>query len=337
MLPTLRQAWKAARVSDAGLLIEGETGTGKQVLAQAVHQLDEKRRAHRFVTVHCGNIPESLAESELFGHKKGAFSGAAEDRRGLFLSAHHGALFLDDVNDLPLSLQPKLLDVLQRSKLRSLGSDHETAVDVRIIAAANQPLLPLVRAGKFRADLFYRLDVIHLRLPPLRERREDLPALLMTMCRKHAGLYGASIESIDRSLLEHLEAVPFEGNIRELEHCVQRALLYKTDGLTLTVGDWEAADSPEMLQEAGDHLTEAAASLWQTVAAGEATLADAVGKFERSLLMMAVNHDHGTRRELAGRLGISERKLYQLLRAYRLDAVERKPAASFSALSRAVG
>src|SRR5215469_12759331 len=152
MSGVLRQAHKAALVSDVTGLVEGETGAGKQVLAQAIHQMDAKRSAFPFVTVHCGTINEALAESEFFGHAKGAFSGAVSDRKGLFQSADRGALFLDDVNDLSLPLQTKLLDVIQRGVVRPVGSDQEKAADVRIIAACNQPLKPLVLENKFRSE-----------------------------------------------------------------------------------------------------------------------------------------------------------------------------------------
>jgi two-component system, NtrC family, response regulator GlrR len=148
MVPLLRRAYKAAEVSDITLLLEGETGTGKPVLAQGIHRLDQKRNSFSFVTVHCSTVNETLAESELFGHQRGAFSGAVSDRKGLFQTAQRGTLFLDEVNDLPFHLQPKLLDVIQRGMVRPVGSDREAAVDVRIIAACNQPLEPLVRQGR---------------------------------------------------------------------------------------------------------------------------------------------------------------------------------------------
>src|SRR6202453_4479428 len=173
MMPILRCAQKSADVSDVTVLIEGETGTGKQVLASAIHQLDRKRRSFPFVTVHCSTISEALAESELFGHKRGAFSGAILERKGLFQAAQRGTLFLDDVNDLPMNLQPKLLDVIQRAVVRPVGSDREFHVDIRIIAACNQPLEPLVRQGRFRSDLYHRLNVVKLLLPPLRNRAQD--------------------------------------------------------------------------------------------------------------------------------------------------------------------
>ena len=155
MMAVLRRARKAAEVSDVTVLLEGETGTGKQVLARAIHELDQKRSSHASVTVHCSTINETLAESELFGHPRGAFSGAFTNRKGIFQSAQHGTLFLDDVNDLPAPLQPKLLDVIQRASVRPVGSDQEVRIDVRIIAACNQPLEPLAREKRFRADPFH--------------------------------------------------------------------------------------------------------------------------------------------------------------------------------------
>jgi two-component system, NtrC family, response regulator GlrR len=153
LLPLLRQASKAAMVSDLTVVIDGETGTGKQVLARSIHRLDRKRGSFPFVTAHCSTINESLAESELFGHHRGAFTGALANRPGLFQAAEGGTLFLDDVNDLPLNVQPKLLDVIQRGMLRPVGSDREFPVNVRILAACNQPLGPLVSQNRFRKDL----------------------------------------------------------------------------------------------------------------------------------------------------------------------------------------
>src|SRR5499427_8922293 len=189
MTPVLQCAYKAAQVSDTTVLLQGETGTGKQVLARAIHSLDQKRCRFGFVTVHCSTVTETLAESELFGHCKGSFSGADRARGGLFQAANKGTVFLDDINDLPLRLQPKLLDALQRGIIRALGSDRESAVDVRVIAAANRPLEPMVQARTFRSDLFHRLNVIQLRLPPLREREDDFTALIMEFVRRHANLH----------------------------------------------------------------------------------------------------------------------------------------------------
>jgi two-component system response regulator GlrR len=155
MMPILRQAHKAALASDLTILIEGDTGTGKQVLAQAIHRLDPKRGSFPFITAHCSTVTETLAESELFGHRRGAFTGAVNHRSGLFQAAHQGTLFLDEVNDLPLCVQPKLLDAIQRHVVRPLGCDRESPINARVIAASNQSLQPLVQQHRFREDLYY--------------------------------------------------------------------------------------------------------------------------------------------------------------------------------------
>jgi hypothetical protein len=204
VISLLRKASRAASVSDVTILLEGETGTGKQVLARAIHQLDQKRSPFRFVTAHCSTISEALAESELFGHHRGAFTGAIADRPGLFQAAHCGTLFLDDVNDLPLCVQPKLLDVIQRGVLRPVGTDREMPVNVRIIAACNQPLEPLVRQQRFRSDLFHRLNVIRLHLPPLRERRGDLEELILAFATSYKSLY-EPIVAVEKDLVAMLQ------------------------------------------------------------------------------------------------------------------------------------
>jgi len=313
MVPLLRRSWRAAQVSDAPLLIEGETGTGKQALADAIYHLDPKRGRNPFVTVHCGALQESLAESELFGHEKGAFSGAVSERKGLFQTAHRGTLFLDDVNDLPMSLQPKLLDVLQRGRVRAVGSDSETPLDVRVIAACNQPLEPLVREGKFRADLYYRLDVIRLALPPLRERREDITALLLRFAKRYEEFYGP-VDSVDPDLVRHLCGQPFAGNVRELQHAVQRMLFAKTEGRSLTLEDW-LRQAPKSQPSAEEDLAHAAARLWRAIDQNGASFDATLRDLERRLLESALA-EGGTKRQIAIQLGMSERNLYHKLRAH---------------------
>lgn len=320
MAPLLRQAWKASQVSDATLLIEGETGSGKQVLADAIYRLDPKRNRHPFVTVHCGSLQESLAESELFGHERGSFSGAVADRKGLFQSAHRGTLFLDDVNDLPLPLQPKLLDVLQRGRVRRVGSDREESIDVRIIAACNRALAPLVREGRFRADLFYRLEVIQLVIPPLRERLQDIPALILALARRHESLYGP-IESVDDQLLKHMKLHSFEGNVRELEHVVERMLFSKTAGASLTVEDW-LTQSEQTNGGKEDELDEAARCFWSAMKRHSGSYDAMFQELERKILAEALAAGR-TRREIAGLLRISERNLYRKLRAHQIGAADK--------------
>ena len=314
MLPMLRDAGKAALVGDAALLIEGETGTGKQVLASAIHALDPKRRNGPMITVHCGTIPDSLTESELFGHRRGAFSGAVSERKGLFAAANRGVIFLDDVNDLPAATQPKLLDVLQRSRIRPVGSDAESAIDVRVIAASNRPLKALAEAGLFRADLYYRLDVIHLRIPALRERLDDLEPLMLALAERHQHLYHP-IESVEPELLRVLERYAFPGNIRELEHMVQRMLFGKTSGRSLALEDLNADLGP-LAPKAGD-LGEIAARLLSHIEQGQVGSRAVMANLEREMLEAALRSSTRTRREVAQLFCMSERRLYQRLRALR--------------------
>lgn len=333
MLPALRQAWKAAQASDVTVLIEGESGTGKRVIAEAIHNIDPKRKNFPFLTLHCATIQENLAESELFGHQRGAFSGAHSDRKGLFRAAHHGTLFLDDINDLSSALQAKLLDVLQRGMVRPVGADQETSVDVRIIAASNQSLKHLVSKSAFRLDLYYRLHVVHLELPPLRERAGDLPVLLMALAQKNKTLYSL-IEGIDPDLCSYLGSRRFEGNIRELEHAVRRMLVQKTSGHALNLEDWRAQGDGEDKQQSKDDcaIDHAAAVLWNAIRAGQTTVEEALRSIECRLLEESLKANTGTRRETAARLGMSERTYYQKLKQYGLTrkcAVE--TAESFSA------
>jgi transcriptional regulator with GAF, ATPase, and Fis domain len=317
LLPLLRQVYKAACVSDITVLLEGETGTGKQVLAFAIHSLDQKRRNSPFVTMACGSLSEALAESELFGHLKGAFTGAVNHRKGLFQAAEGGTLFLDDVNDLPLYVQAKLLDVLQRGAVRTIGSDRETLVDVRIIAASNQPLKPLVLNNQFRADLFHRLNVVRLWLPPLRERMQDLPNLLMAFAHRHRDIY-QPIASLEPQLVSFLKCQPFPGNVRELENGVQGMLFSKLSGTSLELSDWHSRTAEAKSDEHPDLLDEAAAKVWSAISAEGIPYAQAIQQLERKVLQAALNVEGRTRRQIAQHLRTSERTLYHKMRAYEL-------------------
>jgi transcriptional regulator with PAS, ATPase and Fis domain len=319
LLPLLQRARRAAEISDVTVLIEGETGTGKQILAQAIHRLDHKRNRFAFITLHCSTISEALAESELFGHQRGAFSGAVGSRKGLFGSAQHGTLFLDDVNDLPLVLQPKLLDVLQRGIFRPVGSDTEMPVDVRIIAAANRPLEPLVREGRFRLDLYHRLNVVRLALPPLRDRRMDLTALILAFTDRHSALY-APVVTVESELLRFLESQPLPGNVRELENAVQRMLFLKTEGSSLSLDDWMRQLRSDVTQQEVDLLAQSASGVWQSIASGSLGYDQALLEIEKRVLQAAIAVPGSTRRKVAQRLHMSERALYYKMRACGLTA-----------------
>lgn len=211
------------------ILICGETGTGKEMVARAIHQASAAHRTGPLVALNCAALSETLLESELFGHEKGAFTGAATQRKGRFEQANHGTLFLDEVGDVPASMQVKLLRVLQERTFERVGGAHTIEIDVRVIAASNRPLERLVKEGTFREDLFYRLNVIKIELPPLRERPEDIPALAAFFTEKYARAKEA-LPSIDAEAMELLLACDWPGNVRQLENAIERACVTVRDG-----------------------------------------------------------------------------------------------------------
>jgi transcriptional regulator with GAF, ATPase, and Fis domain len=210
---------------DSAVLIQGETGTGKEVIARAIHEASP-RRHNRFVALNCAAIPSALLESELFGHERGAFTGACAQTKGRFQMADGGTLFLDEIGDMPLELQPKLLRALQEREFERLGSNQTVRVNVRVVAATNQDLGQLVNKKLFRADLFYRLNVIPICLPPLRERIQDILPLAEFFVAKFAGRLNKTIESIPDEVVAVLKAHDWPGNIRELQNCIERAMLF---------------------------------------------------------------------------------------------------------------
>jgi two-component system, NtrC family, response regulator GlrR len=245
-----------AAVSDATVLLEGETGTGKELSAEALHR-GSRRRDKPFLVVDCGAIPPQLLESELFGHERGAFTGAVSSRQGVFEAAQGGTVFLDEIGELTLDLQPKLLRVLERREVRRIGTNPHVPVNVRIVAATNRSLHELVAAGKFRSDLFYRLAVVQIRLPPLRERHGDLPVLVEQII--------ANMESIDRDILVMLRSSDFleklgrhnwPGNIRELRNYLERCTALRDFSPPQSRSDGQLA-SPENAAEIGRPLREA--------------------------------------------------------------------------------
>jgi len=222
---------------DCAVLVQGETGTGKEVVARAIHE-NGPRSNRPFVALNCAAIPSALLESELFGHEKGAFTGAVTQTAGRFLAANGGTLFLDEIGDLPLELQPKLLRVLQEQQFERVGSTRSTRVDVRIIAATNLHLEQMVETKTFRADLFYRLNVFPMVLPALRERREDIPSLVRFFVQNLNPRLGRNVQKVPDTLLEQLMGHHWPGNIRELQNFVERALITST-GDTLTPREHE--------------------------------------------------------------------------------------------------
>jgi formate hydrogenlyase transcriptional activator len=214
---------------DSAVLVQGETGTGKEVVAQAIHEAGPRRK-NRFVALNCAAIPAALLESELFGHERGAFTGAVAQTMGRFQAADRGTLFLDEIGDLPLELQPKLLRALQEKQIERLGGGHTFQVDVRVVAATNQDLWGMVQEKKFRADLYYRLNVFPIRLPPLRERGDDIPLLIEHFVESFARRQGKSIERISDEVMEALTRYSWPGNIRELQNFIERSVILTSGG-----------------------------------------------------------------------------------------------------------
>lgn len=231
----LRQVEQVA-YTDATVLIMGETGTGKELIARAIYN-NSQRKTKQFVKINCASIPATLIESELFGHEKGAFTGALAKKIGRFELAHNGTLFLDEIGELPIELQSKLLRVLQEGEFERIGSNTTIKVNVRIVAATNRDLLEEVHSGKFRSDLFYRLNVFPIHMPALRERKNDIPELVKYFVDKAALKFNKDIESIPQNELKKLTAYNWPGNIRELENIVERAVIL-SDGKEFKIGDW---------------------------------------------------------------------------------------------------
>ena len=255
----LRDVWRAIQMvaaTDSGVLIYGETGTGKELVAKAIHE-QGSRRTGPFVRMNCAAVPAGLLESELFGHERGAFTGAATQTTGRFHLANQGTLFLDEIGDLPLELQPKLLRVLQEQEFERLGSTRTIRVNVRVVAATNQNLEQMVHEKRFRADLYYRLNVFPIILPALRERREDIPLLSRHFVDKFAARMGKDISCIPDAVIEALRLHDWPGNIRELQNLLERAVimcsgpdLHLPAGLLRTLPKPEAAPAARTLAEA---------------------------------------------------------------------------------------
>ena len=216
--------------TDSTVFVQGETGTGKELIARAIHNLST-RCGRAFVKLNCAAIPLDLLESELFGHEKGAFTGAIAQKIGRFELAHRGTLFLDEVGDIPPALQPKLLRVLQEQEFERLGSTHTHRVDVRLVAATNRDLADMVKRNEFRIDLYYRLNVFPVVMPPLRQRRDDIPSLVAHFVEKFSRKMGKRIDSLPRETMAALSAYDWPGNIRELQNLIERAVILADDGV----------------------------------------------------------------------------------------------------------
>ena len=300
---------KKASSSLVNILITGESGTGKEMIAKAVHysgSLKEKI----FVPVNCGAIPQSIIESELFGHKKGAFTGAVRDKKGLFEAAHGGSLFLDEVGELPMASQAKLLRVLQEKCIRPVGGTEDIPVDVRIISATNKDLEALVKKNKFREDLFYRLNVLRIRVPPLREHRDDIPLLAKHFLEHYNMLLKKNIKAISEEALNKLSSYDYPGNIRELENFIERTVALESGTIILP------ENLPSVLNQSSSHQSFLNQDL--EVTNGGIDLEKIVGQIEKELLVKAIQTAKGVKKKAAKLLGITFRSMRYRLKKYDL-------------------
>jgi two-component system response regulator AtoC len=297
------------------VLIQGETGTGKEQLARAVHEASAQHRSGPFVAINCAAIPETLLESELFGHEKGSFTGATTQRKGRFEMAHGGTLFLDEVGDIPSMMQIKLLRVLQERKFERIGGTETIESDFRLIAATNQPLAKLVAQNKFREDLYYRLNVVQIELPPLRDRPEDIPLLVSHFTQKYARP-GQAPANLTPEAMEHLLSHPWPGNIRQLENAIERACITASDGvispLQLPLESREGTGSSKagLAIDINRPLPE--------------QLAELTAAFEKRYLRKMMKKTHGHVGRCAKLSGLSRRSITDKISQYGIDKTEFK-------------
>lgn len=321
----LRVTLKKIARSQAPVFITGESGTGKEVVANLVHRLSNRNEGP-FIAINCGAIPTELMESELFGHKKGSFTGATQDKQGLIQSAHGGSLFLDEIAELPLSMQVKLLRAVQEKRIRPVGSDSEIDVDFRVISASHQDLEALVQQGRFRQDLFFRIHVMDLILPPLRERGDDILLLAHHFIQKISAEWGIPAKQLTARAKEFLIGQYFPGNVRELRNIIERAI---------TLSDDDAIDLPQLQsapqRQMAQQITASAEPAAQTSVLDapsaprklpEEGLEAYLEKIEKEILLNALNLTHWNRTIAAKKLGMTFRSLRYRLKKFGLDTDE---------------
>jgi two-component system response regulator AtoC len=292
-----------AALSSSNVLITGESGTGKELVARAIHD-NSQRRARKFVAVNCGALAENLLESELFGHVRGSFTGAVSDKRGLFEEADGGTLFLDEIGDITPALQIKLLRVIQENEFKPVGATESRTSDVRVIAATHRDLDALVKSGKFREDLYYRLKVISIELPPLRERREDIPELVGHFLARFAEKNGKAVSHVSDEAMSLLKHYSWPGNIRELEHAIERAV-----AMTGTNVLFSEDFPPEIARDSGT------GPLSETGAPADASLEE----LERAHIVKVLSETHYNKSKASEILGIDRATLYRKAQRYGID------------------
>lgn len=291
--------------TDSSVMIYGESGTGKELVARAIHKLSPRKNMP-FIRVNCGALVETLLESELFGHEKGAFTGAMKRKKGRFELAHQGSIFLDEIGDIPSNMQLKLLRVLQEKEFERVGSEETIQVDVRILAATNKNLSELVQQGKFREDLFYRLHIIPIYLPPLRERKEDIPLLAQHFIKQLAEALKKPTRQISDAAMDKLLDYPWPGNVRELENVIERAIVLSDKAVI------DAADLPILQATGTDRLPNDLLDRFRF------NLNETLAAIEKQLLEKALNETKGNKNQAAKLLGIGTSLLYYKLEKYNL-------------------
>ena len=299
----LREQVAMAAPTNGRVLIYGENGTGKELVARTVHQLS-KRRTGPFIEVNCAAIPEELIESELFGHVRGAFTGAVSDRRGKFEAADGGTLFLDEIGDMSVKTQAKVLRVLQEQTLEPIGGTQRIRVDTRVIAATNKDLQSEIRAGHFREDLYFRLNVIPIFVPPLRERQEDIPLLADHFTTEFAREYGRRLKRFEPGARVALQQYPWPGNVRELRNVIER-LMIMAPADAISVADLGFLDPSGMIRPVGE-----------ATAAERLTLHEARDRFERELILRTLAEQQGNMSRTAEVLGVERSNLYRKMKAF---------------------
>lgn len=298
----IKEKIKKVAAIDITVIIQGESGTGKEIVARTIHQMSH-RSAHPMVSINCAAIPENLIESELFGHTRGAFTDAHTDKPGLFEEANRSTIFLDEVGELPLSLQTKLLRVIETKELRRIGENRDRKIDVRIIAATSRNLSEDVKNGRFREDLYYRLNVFNIDIPPLRERKDDIPILLKHFISLFSAKHNRKEPSIDKEVIKYLVEFPWPGNVRQLENAVESAIiLSESDHLNLS-------HFPQLsvYNLYGDE---------PDPANGERSLRCAIARFERNFIINVLKSVNGNRTKAAKILNISHRTLLYKIKEY---------------------